>query len=143
MVPRSRGYVLFRSRRYNEWQSVAYEATTDLQYYTLAEWTDPLKDLVYEVTIDQISHDGSFLDSTDQNHEVDRQYPTEQDREDDQSSHDGFYQRSIDQYRENDQQYSSSHDHGGVKQYSLDERSNDEKNEEDLKKETKHKQELQ
>ena len=88
---------------------------------------------MYDLTIDQSSHDGSFLHSTDQNREGDRQYPTDQYREGDQSSHDGSHRRFIDQYRESDQQYASGHDHGGVEQYSKDKRISDEKDGEDSK----------
>ena len=104
---------------------------------------DLLEDSLYELTIDQSPHDRSFLHSTNQNRKGDRQYPTDRDCEGDQSSHGGSLQRFIAQYRESDQQYASGHDHGCIKQYLKDKMISDVKEEEDSKKETGDREELQ
>ena len=44
MIPRSPGYVSVGSRRYNEWQTLAYEATTDRKEIFPEEKTGPLVD---------------------------------------------------------------------------------------------------
>ena len=44
MIPRSPGYVSVGSRRYNEWQTLAYEATTDREEEQPVEVTGPLVD---------------------------------------------------------------------------------------------------
>ncbi|CAI5722015.1 unnamed protein product [Peronospora effusa] len=44
MIPRSPGYVSVESRRYNEWQTVAFEATTDREEEPPEEFTGPLVD---------------------------------------------------------------------------------------------------
>ena len=44
MVPRSPGYVSVGSRRYNEWQTLAFEATTDQAEEVAEEYTGPLVD---------------------------------------------------------------------------------------------------
>ena len=44
MIPRSPGYVSVGSRRYNEWQTLAYEATTDRKEEFPEEKTGPLDD---------------------------------------------------------------------------------------------------
>ena len=44
MVPRYPGYVLVVSRRYNEWQTLAFEATTSKEEELPPEYTRPLVD---------------------------------------------------------------------------------------------------
>ena len=44
MVPRTPGYVSVGSRRYNEWQTLAFEATTDRKEEPPEEYTGPLVD---------------------------------------------------------------------------------------------------
>ena len=41
MVPRTPGYVSVGSRRYNEWQTLAFEATTDREEVPPEEYTGP------------------------------------------------------------------------------------------------------
>ena len=49
MIPRSPGYVSIGSRRYTEWQTLAFEATTEREEATVEEYTGPLVDHpVYE-----------------------------------------------------------------------------------------------
>ena len=103
----------------------------------------PAITLLYKLTIDQSSHDGSFLHSTDQNRKGHRQCPTDQDRECDQSSHNRSLQFYMYEDRESDQHYHLGQDLEGAEQYSMDERISDEKDEEDSINETEDKQELQ
>ena len=44
MIPRSKGYVSVGSRRYMEWQTLAFEATTDREGEEAEAYTDPLVD---------------------------------------------------------------------------------------------------
>ena len=44
MLPRAPGYVSAGSRRYREWQTLAYEATVDRQEDPPEEWIGPLVD---------------------------------------------------------------------------------------------------
>ena len=44
MIPRSQGYVSVGSRRYNEWQTLAFEATTELSQENPVKYLGPLVD---------------------------------------------------------------------------------------------------
>ena len=44
MIHRSPGYVSVGSRRYNKWQTIAFEATTDREEEPPEEYTGPLVD---------------------------------------------------------------------------------------------------
>ena len=44
MIPRSQGFVSVESRRYNEWQALAFEATTDLKEFSPDAYEEPLVD---------------------------------------------------------------------------------------------------
>ena len=44
MVPRYAGYVSVESRRYNEWQTLAFEATTSKEEEVPPEYAGPLVD---------------------------------------------------------------------------------------------------
>ena len=44
MTPRLQGYVSVVSRRYNEWQTLAFEATTDREEASPKEYEGPLVD---------------------------------------------------------------------------------------------------
>lgn len=82
ITPRSQGYVLYGSCRYEEWQSLAYESTTEEHFPTFLEWMDPLRDVAYELTIDSTSYDGSFQHySIDEDRETDHHRSTEIDCE--------------------------------------------------------------
>ena len=50
MIPRSPGYVSIGSRRYTEWQTLTFEATTEREEETVEEYAGPLVDHpVYEM----------------------------------------------------------------------------------------------
>ena len=53
MIPRSPGYVSIGSRRYTEWQTLTFEATTEREEETVEEYTEPLMDHpVYECPLE-------------------------------------------------------------------------------------------
>ena len=41
IIPRSRGYVSVGSRRYNEWKTLAFKATTDREEVSLEMYEEP------------------------------------------------------------------------------------------------------